>query len=282
MSGKTCIPPNSQVFHTRKVIPNRPGLSFIMWAKRRNDDPPSPPAANAIDGPMTTKRRATAPPSDDDVEVVESAPSSLGECAGGIIRGIAASMRGTAISSKSAIRAVGEARPLAFASEGAVAGDALLPRWAYRSLWGTSVLAICADVYVKCDDAPTSLRYNTALYWMAFHVPASLVVPAAIIHKVVHVTEDVVRDAHPATKNNDIGGYMLSKLSPRAKALLPVMAAMTSIIPVVPTVDHLAESIMEPTLGKYLGLEFRHHNDHGGHPPTPEDSSSPMEKEKAA
>ena len=50
--------------------------------------------------------------------------------------------------------------------------------------------------------------------------------------------------------------------SPRAKALTPVAAALLSIIPVVPTVDYLAEQIMEPTLGSALGLEFHHHHHH--------------------
>ncbi|KAL3807901.1 hypothetical protein ACHAXA_008405, partial [Cyclostephanos tholiformis] len=190
--------------------------------------------------------------------------------AGGILRGIAASMRGSALSStissssstsiKSAIRAVGQARPLAFASEGAVAGETLLPRWLYGSMWGLSISAICADVYVKYDDAPRDIKRNTVLYWMAFHVPASLIVPAMIVHRVAHLTEDIVRDRRIELRGIGTGkNGIVSKLSPRARALAPVMAAMISIIPVVPMVDRVAESIMEPTLGRYLGLEFRHH-----------------------
>ena len=43
-------------------------------------------------------------------------------------------------------------------------------------------------------------------------------------------------------------------------------------------VDMGAEMIMEPTLGKYLGLEFHHqgHNDHGGDTAT--DSITPKDK----
>ncbi|KAL3822453.1 hypothetical protein ACHAXA_006881 [Cyclostephanos tholiformis] len=251
-----------------------------MSAKSGSEDPSPPPAP-------------PSPPPLDDGASVESSPSSspippssLGENAGGILRGIAASMRGSALSStissssstsiKSAIRAVGQARPLAFASEGAVAGETLLPRWLYGSMWGLSISAICADVYVKYDDAPRDIKRNTVLYWMAFHVPASLIVPAMIVHRVAHLTEDIVRDRRIGTNNNNdnhnhnnkknyggigIGGKngIVSKLSPRARALAPVMAAMISIIPVVPMVDRVAESIMEPTLGRYLGLEFRHH-----------------------
>ena len=47
---------------------------------------------------------------------------------------------------------------------------------------------------------------------------------------------------------------------PRVKALIPVCAALASIFPVVPCVDHVAEMIMEPTLGKYLDLEFPEHD----------------------
>jgi hypothetical protein len=38
-----------------------------------------------------------------------------------------------------------------------------------------------------------------------------------------------------------------------------VVAALLAVIPVVPVVDHVAEMVMEPTLGKFLGIEFEHH-----------------------
>merc|ERR1711976_213211 len=100
---------------------------------------------------------------------------------------------------------------------------------------------------VKTWDAPEHLKRNTAIYHTAFHVPASLVIPAYIIHQVVHGVE------HSMKHHNYAKG-----LPPRAKAIAPVGAALIAIVPVVPTVDHLAEMAMEPTLGKYLGLEFKH------------------------
>jgi len=190
-----------------------------------------------------------------------------------VFRGIAAATRKAALvakktiianttggSAKEIIRAVGETRPLAFASEGAVAGEAIIPRWVFYGAWGLSGLAIGADVYTKYDDAPESLKNNTALYWTAFHIPASLVVPAAIIHQVVHFTEKMVENPTGIAKN----------VPPRFKPMLPVAAAMFSIIPVVPAVDYTAEAIMEPTLGSYLGLEFHHHHhdDHSDADPT--------------
>lgn len=182
----------------------------------------------------------------------------------GIFRGVAAATRKFAFAAKKvmiakapatkqAIRAVGENRPLAFASEGAVAGDALLPRVIYYGAWGLSGLAISTDIYNKYNDAPEPLKTNTALYWTAFHLPASLIIPAGIIHQIVHFTEKIVQNPEGMARN----------LPPRAKAIAPVAAAMLSIIPVVPTVDYAAEAIMEPTLGAYLGLEFEHHH-HGG------------------
>ena len=96
---------------------------------------------------------------------------------------------------KQAIRAIGENRPLAFAryrtvdpafvrndkirfltlfffsffspaySEGAVAGDAMIPRFVYYGAWGLSATAICADIYTKYDHAPEELKNNTAIYW---------------------------------------------------------------------------------------------------------------------
>ena len=41
-------------------------------------------------------------------------------------------------------------------------------------------------------DAPAEQKVNTALYQTAFHIPASLVLPALIIHKVVHVMQAAV------------------------------------------------------------------------------------------
>ena len=52
----------------------------------------------------------------------------------------------------------------------------------------------------------------------------------------------------------------LKKLPPRAKSLIPVATALLSIVPVVPIVDHAFETVMEPTLGAYLGLQFHHAN----------------------
>ena len=51
-----------------------------------------------------------------------------------------------------------------------------------------------------------------------------------------------------------------SRLPARMKPLVPVAAALLSIVPVVPAVDHVAEVVMEPTLGAYLGLQFSHHH----------------------
>lgn len=181
---------------------------------------------------------------------------------GGIFRGIAAATRklllpmqnamggGTAV--KSVIRTIGQNRPLAFASEGAVAGQAILPRIVYYGAWTLSGVAIAADIYTKYDDAPLERQWNTVYYWTAFHVPASLVVPALIIHRVVHSAENAV--AH---------GAWAKSWSPRAKAFAPVAAAILSIGPVVPVVDTVAEMIMEPTLGAYLGVQFDHHHHHG-------------------
>lgn len=191
---------------------------------------------------------------------------TLEEGAGGWLRGIAAATRKMALVSrkvvaakgpatKAAIRQVGQNRPLAFASEGAVAGDSLLPRAVYYGAWGLSGVAICADIFTKYDDAVPDKKWNTVIYWTAFHIPASLVVPAYIIHQVVHAVEHAVQNPAGLAKT----------WSPRAKSLAPVAAALLSIGPVVPVVDYAAECLMEPTLGAYLGVEFHHHGHHGHH-----------------
>lgn len=157
------------------------------------------------------------------------------------------------ISTQTAVRAVGENRPLAFASEGAVAGEPIIPKAVYYGAWTLSGVAILADIYNKYEDAPVAQRWQTAAYWTCFHIPASLVVPALIIHQVVHQVQHVV--------DNPTG--WAKAWPPRVKAVAPVAAALLSIVPVVPAVDTAAEMIMEPTLGAYLGLEFHHHHGHG-------------------
>lgn len=204
----------------------------------------------------TLTKRLTSSVSDKELEVGS---------AGAWFRGIAAAARKSATAArkvimstakakapaaKQAVRAIGENRPLAFASEGAVAGQSMMPKLIYYGAWGLSGTAIVADIWTKQEDAPPSLKVNTALYWTAFHIPASLVVPAVIIHRIVHMVEDVVKNPEGLAK----------AWPPRAKSIAPVAAALLSIIPVVPVVDHTAEAIMEPTLGKVLGLSFDHHH----------------------
>ena len=165
---------------------------------------------------------------------------------GGIFRGVAAALRST----MPAVRTIGGFRPLAFLSEGAVAGKSILPASLYYGAWGISGVAVAADITTQVVDAPEEKKLNTGLYYTAFHIPASLVVPAVIIHQVVHLTEKVVKS---------------SNLPPRVKPLVPVAAALLSIVPVVPAVDTAAEMVMEPTLGAYLGLEFSHHHKESTH-----------------
>mmetsp|Transcript_6151 Transcript_6151/g.17476 ORF Transcript_6151/g.17476 Transcript_6151/m.17476 type:complete len:232 (-) Transcript_6151:6058-6753(-) len=175
--------------------------------------------------------------------------------AGAFFRGVAAAARAKIpvfrAASAKAVRSIGSNRPLAFASEGAVAGNALMPRWLYYGAWGLSGAAIGADITSRTWDAPENKQWETAAYWTAFHVPASLVVPAVIIHKVVDVTEHSMEN-HSYAK----------RIPVRVRPFVPVGMALLAIVPVVPTVDHLAEAIMEPTLGSYLGLEFHSHS-HG-------------------
>lgn len=204
--------------------------------EKKDGGSPSQPSSNVI--------RRDSGDSDNTIEVpVDPA---------GVFRGIAAATRKLlAVKSpamKSAIRSIGQNRPLAFASEGAVAGASIIPRVVYYGAWTLSGVAISADIYTKYDDAPTDRKWHTVGYWTAFHIPASLVVPAVIIHQVVHTVEEAVQK-----------GTWAKSWSPRAKSMAPVAAALLSIGPVVPVVDTVAEMIMEPTLGTYLGLEFDHH-----------------------
>ena len=146
-------------------------------------------------------------------------------------------------------RAVGTARPLAFASEGGVAAQSMIPKYLYYGAWGLSGAAVLADIATKTMDAPEDMVWQTAGYHTAFHIPASIVLPAVIIHKIVHQTE------HAVTTNTS-----LAKLSSKTKRLIPVAVAIASIGVVVPVVDHACEWAMEPTLGSALGLKCSHHH----------------------
>jgi len=191
---------------------------------------------------------------------------------GGLFRGFAAAARVKLpllkAASAKAVRTIGSNRPLAFSSEGAVAGNALMPRWVYYGAWGVSGIAIGADITSRTWDAPNEKKWETAAYWSAFHIPASLVVPAVIIHQVVHATEYSL-EHHSYAK----------QIPMRFRPYFPVGAALLSIIPVVPAVDHFAEVIMEPTLGDYLGLEFDHHSHNADHQEQ-DGKSSPTESGK--
>jgi hypothetical protein len=57
-------------------------------------------------------------------------------------------------------------------------------RFLYYGAWTVSGVAIVADITTKVVDAPKEKKVNTAVYHTAFHIPASLVIPAVIIHKV--------------------------------------------------------------------------------------------------
>ncbi|MDC3321414.1 mitochondrial fission process 1 family protein [bacterium] len=142
---------------------------------------------------------------------------------------------------------------MAFASEGGVAAQSMIPKYVYYGAWALSGTAVVADIATKTMDAPEDKRLRTAGYHTAFHIPASIVLPAVIIHKIVHQTEHVVKS-----------NKSLSQLGVKTQRVIPVAVAIASIAVVVPVVDHLCEWAMEPTLGRALGLEFDHHH-HSDH-----------------
>eukprot|EP00536_Pseudo-nitzschia_multiseries_P002145 jgi/Psemu1/294712/fgenesh1_pm.28_\ len=245
----------------------------------------TPPQSQAVPGTTTTTTTTdNTPPSgktvapvfelsfemDDSGNGSDTDPSLLP----GLFRGIAAASRAKLpvmkAASTKAVRSIGSNRPLAFASEGAVAGNALMPRWLYYGAWGLSGVAIGADITSRTWDAPEHKQWETAAYWTAFHVPASLVIPAVIIHKIVDATQHSM-EHHSYAKSIPV----------RVRPFVPVGVALLSIVPVVPAVDHLAEAIMEPTLGEYLGLEFHHsHSDSHSHSNDGNDNGGVVGKEK--
>jgi len=142
--------------------------------------------------------------------------------------------------------------------KGGVAAQPIIPRWVYLSAWGISGVAVGADILRKTWDAPKEKQMATAGYQLAFHIPASLVIPAVIIHRIVHGAQVGVERIS-----------FLKAMPSKTKSLIPVAVALLSVIPVVPAVDFAVEAALEPTLGSYLGLEFEHHyQDHDSHSKT--------------
>ena len=47
--------------------------------------------------------------------------------------------------------------------------------------------------FTSCMCNQDEKQLHTAAYYTAFHIPASLVIPAVLIHKVVHYTEHAVK-----------------------------------------------------------------------------------------
>mmetsp|Transcript_47377 Transcript_47377/g.92420 ORF Transcript_47377/g.92420 Transcript_47377/m.92420 type:complete len:245 (+) Transcript_47377:47-781(+) len=199
-------------------------------------------------------------PDDDTTTVADDDTTTVADedttAIGAYFRGLAMAIRNKIMLKKAlitkGIRDLGAARPLHFASEGAVASNNLIPRWTYYGAWGISGLAIGADITAKSWDADEEKKWHTAAYWTAFHVPASLVVPAYVIHQVVDGAEKFAKTSAFFKKKN---------LPPKVRTIFPVACAVLAIVPVVPVVDLFFETVMEPTLGTYLGLTFHHHKD---------------------
>lgn len=215
--------------------------------------PPAPPASDAEPPIRPDSGDGGGAPAAGSVAGGTATSDNRWDEVGAYFRGIAAAARAKIpalkAASAKAVRTIGSSRPLAFASEGAVAGNAMMPRWMYYGAWGISGVAIAGDITTRTWDAPDDRKWQTTAYYTAFHLPASLIVPAYIIHQVVHYAEHSMEN-HSYAK----------RMPARARAFFPIGAALLSIVPVVPAVDHAAESIMEPTLGKYLGLQFQHHH----------------------
>ena len=122
-----------------------------------------------------------------------------------------------------------------------------MPMPAYFFLWGVSLSAIVSDIYMKQHDSAKEDSFSTILYYTSFHIPASLIIPAVIIHKIGQLLE------------TSMPNCIAKKLSSKVKIMLPICVTLLSIYPVVFMVDTTAEKILEPTLGKYLNLEFPKH-----------------------
>ena len=76
----------------------------------------------------------------------KAAAAKAAAAKGAAVKAAAAKSAGAKVSAKTAVRAIGENRPLAFASEGAVAGESMIPRFVYYGAWALSGAAILADI----------------------------------------------------------------------------------------------------------------------------------------
>eukprot|EP00004_Rigifila_ramosa_P027441 TRINITY_DN8956_c0_g1_i2.p1 TRINITY_DN8956_c0_g1~~TRINITY_DN8956_c0_g1_i2.p1 ORF type:complete len:137 (-),score=29.62 TRINITY_DN8956_c0_g1_i2:18-428(-) len=132
-----------------------------------------------------------------------------------------------------------------------VASRPIISRSVYLGSWALSGLAVVCDAGIKIADSPPELRKKVAIHQTAFHITASLVVPALIIHQVVEGAQAFIKN-RPA---------LAARMHPRMRPIVPVLAALSSIPVVVPVVDHATEWVLERTLEPYLDFKpnFKKH-----------------------
>lgn len=159
----------------------------------------------------------------------------------GVMRAFAASIRSML---PGVTRGIAASRPLAFASEIGVASRPIIPKSVYYGAWALSGLAVACDAGHKIGDTPPEHKFAMGVYQAAFHIPASLVIPAVIIHKVVGKVQADVK-AQP---------WRYDRLPRRFWPGIPVVVALACIPVVVPVVDHATEMFLDATLTPFLNI----------------------------
>ena len=133
-------------------------------------------------------------------------------------------------------------RPLSYASELGEAVRPLISPVFVKALYGISIVYIMTDVGFKLYEYPKNnvqpLMFKT-LDLCLWHMSASLIVPAVIIHSTVKFSNKIIKRA---TKNRP-------KLAMRTR-LLPSLIGLASIPFIIHPIDKTTDYVLDRTLRK--------------------------------
>jgi fission process protein 1 len=128
-------------------------------------------------------------------------------------------------------------RPLAYASELGESVRPLVPPILVKILYGVSWGYVFLDTGLKTFSVENQGRSKMIIYGfdtLVWHCLASMLIPAYVIHSLVHYSELVIRKyAAPSTKFGRYG---------------PTIIGLSSIPFIIHPIDHLGDFIMNNTL----------------------------------
>ena len=134
------------------------------------------------------------------------------------------------------------ARPLAYASE---VGESLrkVAPFLVKPLYGISIAYVLVDLVVKTANLENKTKKYRSVFCldlMIWHLGASLIIPAVIIHKIVHKSTKLMAKRNFPTK---------------VITFAPAIIALSIIPFIVHPIDHAVDWMMDGTFRKVVDLK---------------------------